>query len=124
MDSLRSRREERNILGEHVFFLTCAPPTCTSFTPAPATQANLWMALCSSGYGSVASPAKEEKIVSNKNDSPIKQSPPSESTQEMVDGRKMFETWLFDKLPFITATELQVRKCSYWESFSYSCSLL
>lgn len=64
--------------------------------------------LCSLGYGSVASPAKEEKITSNKNDSPTKQSPPSESTQEMMDGRKIFESWLFEKLPFITAMELQV----------------
>lgn len=72
----------------------------------------LLFASCSPGYGSIASPAKEEKIASNKDDSPTKESPPSESTQEMVDGRKMFESWLFDKLTFITAMELQVKRCS------------
>ena len=72
----------------------------------------LLFASCSPGYGSIASPAKEEKIASNKNDSPTKESPPSESTQEMVDGRKMFESWLFDKLTFITAMELQVKRRS------------
>lgn len=69
---------------------------------------NLFFSSFSPGYGPVASPAKEEKNASNKNDSPTKQSPPSESTHEMVDGRKMFESWLFDKLTFITAMELQV----------------
>jgi len=77
---------------------------------------------CAPGYGSIASPAKEEKIASNKNDSPTKQSPPSESTQEMVDGRKMFESWLFDKLSFITAMELQVRMDSYKKHFIYPFS--
>lgn len=83
---------------------------------------NLLFSLCSPGYGSIASPAKEEKIASNKNESPTKQSPPSESTQEMVDGRKMFESWLFDKLPFITAMELQVRMDSYWKHLIYPLS--
>ena len=72
----------------------------------------LLFASCLPGYGSIASPAKEEKNANNKNDSPTKESPPSESTQEMVDGRKMFESWLFDKLTFITAMELQVKRCS------------
>jgi len=79
----------------------------------------LFLSSCSPGYGSIASPAKEEKIASNKNESPTKQSPPSESTQEIVDGRKMFESWLFEKLPFITAMELQVRIDSYWKHYSY-----
>lgn len=82
------------------------------------------------GYGSVASPAKEEKIASNKNDErPMKLSPSSESTQEMVDGRKMFESWLFDKLPFITAMELQVignrliplEACGLFQLFHLAC---
>lgn len=80
--------------------------------------------LCLPGYGSIASPAKEEKIASNKNDSPTKQSPPSESTQEMVDGRKMFESWLFDKLPFITAMELQVKRCSILRVNANVCCLV
>ena len=79
----------------------------------------LFLFSCSPGYGSIASPAKEEKVASNKNESPTKQSPASESTQEMVDGRKMFESWLFDKLPFITAMELQVRMDSYWKRYTY-----
>lgn len=81
-------------------------------SPDNKALTQLLFASCSPGYGSIASPAKEEKIASNKNDSPTKESPPSESTQEMVDGRKMFESWLFDKLTFITAMELQVKRCS------------
>lgn len=76
-------------------------------SPDNKALTQLLFASCSPGYGSIASPAKEEKIAS-----PTKESPPSESTQEMVDGRKMFESWLFDKLTFITAMELQVKRCS------------
>ena len=65
---------------------------------------------CFTGYGSVASPAKEEKTATAKNENQMKRSPASDSTQETVDGRRAFETWLFDKLPFITSTELQVRE--------------
>ena len=64
-----------------------------------------------SGYGSVASPAKDEKMTSgNKNESAMKRSPATDSTQETVDGRRAFESWLFDKLPYIISTELQVGK--------------
>ena len=66
-----------------------------------------------SGYGSVTSPAKEEKAGSKQDESPQKQSPLNESSQEVVDGRKMFENWLFDKLSFLTAMELQVSRCLY-----------
>lgn len=68
---------------------------------------------CLSGYGSVASPAKEEKAGSKQEEIPQKQSPLNESSHEVVDGRKIFENWLFDKLSFLTAMELQVSRCLY-----------
>ena len=40
----------------------------------------------------------------------MKRSPATDSTQETVDGRRAFESWLFDKLPYIISTELQVGK--------------
>ena len=64
-----------------------------------------------SGFGSVVSQAKEEKVVTSKQESAKKQTRASNGTFETVDGRKAFESWLYDKLPFITSTELQVRGC-------------
>ena len=62
-----------------------------------------------SGYGSVASPAKEDKTVRGKLDVPSKPNAPSDSV-DISDRRKAFEAWLSDKLPFLTATVLQVIK--------------
>ena len=66
-------------------------------------------ASCFAGCGSISSPAKEEQKRDSKTDEPAKCSPASDTAQEALDGRKAFESWLFEKLPFITAIELQVR---------------
>ncbi|XP_068695500.1 intermembrane lipid transfer protein VPS13B-like isoform X2 [Montipora foliosa] len=60
------------------------------------------------GFGSVVSQAKEEKLVTSKQEGAKKQTQANNSTFETVDGRKAFESWLYDKLPFITSTELQI----------------
>ena len=74
-------------------------------------EIRIWL-LQHSGFGSVASQAgaKEGKLATGKQENQKKEFSPnnSASAQETVDGRKAFESWLFEKLPFITSTELQV----------------
>ena len=69
----------------------------------------LWL-LQYSGFGSVASQAgaKEGKLATGKQENQKKEFSPNNSAQETIDGRKAFESWLYEKLPFITSTELQV----------------